>query len=203
MIAYVLTVLLLVSLSSGWAVAVMALFFATHIFLTSVFVELTISQYFVLFGFVLAIPGAAYVAAILLEQFASSGLKGRSYHLIAVGCAYLVMFKSSMLFQYFEAALLVTYQKSLLQEVYFVSATINAILFCGGVVAVCIVVLHLLLELPVLWLRGATRLGVEYTFSALRPLSVVVGITLTFNLVLGLFVAELWPTTIASLVLGK
>jgi len=196
MIALLFLITILITWRSGCVPGAVGLLLAVVIFLSAITPELQATEYIVIVGFVLAIPGSAYLAGALLDNFAHKKIEGRVFQGAAMILAFMLILSSPQAFTYFEEALLVVRGSSWQTNILFFSGVLNAILFCGGLIALVLMLLHLTIELPVRWLQGASGLNLVYTFAPLRPLVIILGATFCIDLMIGLFAAELWPETI-------
>jgi hypothetical protein len=178
----------------GWLPGAVALLIAAQIFLADMLPGLSLAQGIVLGGLILAVPAAAYLAGVLLNAFALSKTGAKHFSTLAVVLTFCLVLEADKSLDYFAAAVAVVQAAAWPQLSYIFAAAISALVFCGGLAALVIMILHLLFELPVLWLSSASRVRVQYAFAAMRPLSVIIGAALLFNLIVELFAANLWPT---------
>ena len=182
----------------GWFPGMVALAAALYILLEGVFVELTVSRYLLILTFAVAAPAAAYAAGALLDTFAARTVKGNHFRAFAAMAAFCLMLRSERLLEHLEAALTLSAGASVEQAAALGGAVLSAIVFCGGATAFVLIVIHLVCELPMLWIKGAFRAQAMYAFAAMRPLSVIIAVAFFFNLILQRFAYELGPQVISA-----
>jgi len=190
----------------GWLAGAVALLAALYYAALGIFEELGIVQYLIIVFFSVAAPAAAYLAGAFLDTFSHPLGKGGVFRLVAVVMAFVLMLASEQLLENFGAALIIS-QGVVAQGVGMLQATaltagiLNGVVMCAGVTAFAVMLMHLIFEVPVLWVSGAFRSRGSYAFAALRPLSVIIIATLFFRYILEKFATELSPQTL-NVVMG-
>lgn len=147
----------------------------------------------------LAMPAAAYVAGVWLDRFALGQVGGRSFRLMGLLLAYVLMFQSGAL----EDGLLTTVNLaqgvSIPRLLPLASAVVGKVIFCGSAVAIVFSLAHAIVELPTLWVGSRVdRLGV-LPVAAMRPLGVAFLTGISLQLIAGFWSAELWPPYLVAL----
>ncbi len=192
-------VLLVCALLGGWTWLVVALLVALHLLLFGLVPQAHTSQLVVLGLFAGSIPVAAFIAGALLDAFAVELDESRILFRLAVVIACAVFFCSSMAVDLLEGALFVITTPDLTQVLPLVLTSVNSIIFCGALTAFCLMVVALLFELPVLWLKNLLDLPLVVPFPGLRFLLVLLLACLSINHIVALFSFELSPTALLKI----
>jgi len=193
---YILGLSALSLLSVAWLPGAIILLIGTLIFLASLDFEFSAVEVLVVSSFVLALPFAAFIAGTFLDRFSLHSAGGNTLSMLATVLAFALMLGSNTSLEYFSLALeLMTQTSGLSRLAIFISVT-NTAFFCGSLIAFCLMTAQALLELPVAWFSSVSRVRLHGTMTAVRPLIVLLIFTFSFNLVIGLFIAELSPLKI-------
>jgi len=143
---------------------------------------------FVLLG---AVPAALTIAGLLLDRYCAGGGSTRGpLPLLGLVLAGLLLFQGEFLFRAMEIAQRVGDSAALLA---LVVAAGSAALFVGSVTALSLMSVSAVCEGAVAWVFSAGGRRVHFPWLAARHLLILALLGLTFQLILGLVVAELSP----------
>ena len=167
---------------------------AIFLLLHSVNLDLTINSAIAFLLLILLVPGAAVIAGLILDR--CCGLVKSSPLFAHVGfiAAGAMAFRSEMALDYIESALLIALDGNIFTGTLWIVSLLSAMFFCGGLVAFSLMMLVWLIEMPIAWYSRAGSYSVSLSFSSLRPIIIIVGVALSFNLMVGLFSSQLWPS---------
>ena len=193
----IFSLLILLALFVPAGLGLLVLFVALDVFLKAHAISLNLGQSLILAGLLLSIPISAFVSGALLDRFSSNRERtGRVFAvLLPILCGSLMLASGAWL-DYFEAALNLALKAGSTQYVLMLTAISSAIVFCAGLAAAILMLAELTFEIPLRWFQGALAARIDLTVAAIRPLALVLGISLAMNLLIGLFAHELWPASI-------
>jgi hypothetical protein len=155
-----------------------------------------VSVYFFVFLSIMLVPGSALIVGAILDGYCNTRNTSPLFARIAFFGSWALAFRSELFLDFIESALLLASDNSLLANVGWMVAYLGAVFFCGAVIAFCLVSVSWLVELPLLWLGRARAKAIDLDFVSFRPIFLIGAVALSFNLIAGLFVAELWPAVI-------
>lgn len=155
-----------------------------------------VSTYFFVFLSIMLVPGSALIVGAILDGCCNLRTSSPLFAKIAFFGSWALAFRSELFIDFIESALSLVSHSSLLVTVGWLVAYLGAIFFCGAVVAFCLVFVSWLVELPLLWLGRARTKAFDFDFASFRPIFFIGALALSFNLIAGLFIAELWPAVI-------
>ena len=191
MIAFVLIILLLFGLSLACAPGMLAIGIASHVYFNALGLELNFYQYLFLFLLLLAIPFSAYLAGLMLDKFVSGNISANNFQILATVLSFYLILHSDIFFDSLESALMfvlnISWEKSFISF----SIIINNLIFCASLAAFCLILLHFSFELPIVFLRSASRVNLQYTFAALRPLGIVLLLSISFRTIAAFYAGKL------------
>ncbi len=144
----------------------------------------------------LSIPLSAYLAGALLDKFCFEASNDRSFKVLLLALALAMSLQISPLLGFVDSLIAILNSGSGYKLTLFLTSLASSVLFCGGLIAFCVMTLALAFELGARWILGATAWRMEVSFQALRSLVVIVLLCLAFNSGLGLVLSELKPTRI-------
>lgn len=193
-----LLILALLSWSTPVGVGIFFLGVAVSFFLGGVGIELTVAQTLTLAALLFSVPLAAYLAGIFFDRFSLETHEHGVFATVLPVLAVTAMLASGWVVEFSAVSLEVVRQHSVAMQALLFQAALGAAVFCAALAAFVGIGTQLLFELPVRWIQGAVRPRVVLALEALRPLSVVIFVSLAFNLLGGLLVHELWPTAIVA-----
>ncbi len=198
-----LTFLLLMSAVSSYS------FFSVVVLALACYLMLQINQsttgfshYLFLFFSVMLVPGSALLAGIILDRCCNLKNSPPLFAHIAFLGSWALAFQSEMALDFMEAAFSIIPAGDITNGVAWLVLYLGGLFFCGSVIAFCLVVAIWLVEVPLLWCGKSGSHMTDFSLSAFRPILIVVGVALSFNLIAALFVSELWPTVILGRLLG-
>ncbi len=200
--AAVYAILLVLSAGVPAAVGCLGLAAALQLFLGGAAHDLGTAQLLSLGAVLLSIPAAALLAGVFFDSFVESDVRLSifSQFLPVLACA--LMLSGSGWIDYLSAALDEGLKLSVTKQMALFVSSISAACFCAALSAFVMLMAAVLFELPVRWLQGAVQARLDLALAGARPLLIILGISISFNLLLGLFSHELWPTTIAARIFG-
>ncbi|MGI6524306.1 MAG: hypothetical protein ACOX2O_03295 [Bdellovibrionota bacterium] len=177
---------------SGWWSGLLAIVFAGCVFFSALSIDLSLCSYILLMTFLAAVPFSAYVTALLLDNITWENGNKQILHTVIFGGACYFAFSSDMALTFVEAALAAA---TFPQQLLILIAIINGACLCGSVVALGIIFLLWLVELPFLWISRALRSRVFVPFTALRPTLVCLLLTVFIHTIATFFVENLAPNS--------
>lgn len=192
----VLGLLLLLSLRIPAAVGLVFLVIALQVFLNGLGLSISYAQSVSLCAMLFVVPLAAFLAGVFCDSFLQS--KQNTFATVLPVLAISTMLSSGWAIDFLGSAYQVSGTVPAGKQVLLLIAAISAAIFCAGLTAFVAIVAQLLFELPARWLQGALRFRSVLALEAVRPLTIVLVLSLAFNLIAGLCSAELWPTSIAA-----
>lgn len=196
-----LVALAIISLATGCGAGLIGLGAALYFFLESAAPQFSSLQYAAWLAFLAAAPAAAWLSAFVVERFCFQRLQVRALRQAAVLLCLVYMFGEAGILDYWLAAHGTVAALDWLKYSALLLAVINGTVLCAGIVSFGLIGAVLLLEVPVCWLTRASGTRLWVPFGAVRPLAAVIFACLAFNLIVGLFVAELAPTSILRKIL--
>ncbi|MBN8548288.1 MAG: hypothetical protein J0M12_03110 [Deltaproteobacteria bacterium] len=194
----VFVVLVILSFQIPAALGLLGLSLALDIFLTGLGAPLTWAQALAIAALLFSLPLAALLSGIFFDLFAGSKCRLRSFSLLLPVLACSLLFGSGWWMQFAEAAISVGRDTAAPSLFLLFSSVLSAVVFCAGLVTFVAMALELAFELPVRWFEGAWRARAHLALEALRPISMVIILSLAFNLIIGLCAHELWPAALAA-----
>lgn len=180
------------------AVGLLGLGVALDVLLTAGGITLSLPQYLCVGILLFSLPLAGVLAGSLFDSFVGFRKTSGAFTLFLPVLACAFMFTTGWWVDFAEVALSTVRETAPGKLLLLFSSAVSAAVFCAGLVAFVAMGMQLLFELPVRWLQGALRSRVQLAADALRPLTIVLVLSLAFNLVIGLCSQELWPATIAA-----
>jgi len=193
---YIAGLLLISTFSLAWVPGAVILLVAAYIFLVSLQIEFSSFKVLVILSFVIAPPIAAYIAGTFLERYCFSARMGNSLAVPASVLALALMLGSDVALEYFAGALELMAQASNASSFPIFLSVCNAAFFCGALIAFCLMMAQVLLELPMAWFNNVSRVHLHGSMAAVRPFLILLVFSLSISLVTGLFVSELNPVNI-------
>ena len=145
----------------------------------------TIGTFLPLIVLFLALPGAAYVAGIFLDEYCEIKWKG-PIALLALSLGTNFLFSHSFLYQALES---VHAAHTAVGNSTLLLSSISAVSGAAGLMALTYMFVTLCFELPLAWLLGGSPYRLP--FRAFRPLLILFAFSLGFHLVAALFIREL------------
>ena len=183
-------------------VAVLGLAVALHVFLHGTGIELDAARLISL-GIVLSsVPLAAMLSGIFFDSFLGTSSERGIFSLLLPVLACALMLTGTGWVDYLGVAIVESGKPTLVRQAALAVSAMSAASFCAALSAFVILSATIVFELPIRWLQGAAKARIDLALAAARPLLIVLGLSLSFNLLLGLCGHELWPTTIAARILG-
>ena len=156
-------------------------------------------QWVLLLSFILAYPLAAYVTGAVLDRLMTESEQGRISHgksaaRFALLFTLALMLQSNVGIGYFCSVAEALVTGSVTDRVGAWLALMNAAVFCGLVSSAALACGILLFEIPFRWTLSASGVGdFSYLASSWRIVVVLILVSLSLQLCIGLFVDELHP----------
>jgi hypothetical protein len=198
----VVAVLGLILFPAPWLWGTLGLLAAVLIFLHSLGLSVSTAEFCLLAGLIAAVPLAAWLAGRFVDRFAFGTSRSACFSVLAVALAFSVFVDSGLLSGALKAVLQVLAQGAWGRQLVLAGAIGNAVIFCAGLVSFVLMMLVLMVELPFVWFSRRDRSGAVTAIGALRPLLLVLALSLVFNHVSGLFYDELAPMMLIRNALG-
>lgn len=189
----VMSALVFVFWGSGCIAGVLALAVALHVYSVAVLGALSTLQLLVLFVLISAVPLAAWGTVLFLNLYCYSQSTLRSLQQLGVVLALTAALHSPAMYEYLEAALRVSMQADWKQACALFLTAAGAIVFCAALVAVVVMLLLAVFEVPMRWFLEAGQFHLAIPFSAMRPLMAILMCALAFHSIGSLFFSELTP----------
>jgi hypothetical protein len=191
---YFLPAIVLLSVPSGLSVGLAAWCIAVDLVLQVYAGRLSMAQELSLMVVALGAPLAGMLAGMLINRYCFPGAKLRGLVELSTLLAICLVLGTSQVANFLEAAVRVRESGSALADVLLIISAGNYILFGGAATALAVMLPVAVIELCSRWIISVSGSKLEVSFAAIRPLLAVLLITLGFNLVSGMFLAELSPT---------
>lgn len=181
---------------NGIGAAFLGLGLSVHLFLNSFRGVGDIAALILTAGFIFVCPIVAWVSGAILDSFSLMDVKSKVFRDgLLLGTTAVLTF-SEKAFDYLEAFCLLMQNYSVSKALLGFTSLTTAIIFVSFAIAITLMALILIVEITTVWCIGAMRARTLICFSGLRPLLVIVGISLSINLIIGLLGAELWPVNL-------
>ena len=186
--------LLVVMIGTGFLPGVFFLLVAWQIFLTPFVASWT--QYLVLGCIGLSIPLAAYLAGLILDLQSLGAVKARCFSTLAWALALLLVLNSYEMVGFVDAAMAVLQGSAQTAPELVALRYLNAVLYTAALIACVLLLAELLIEFPLHWISRLSGRVLDFRLPALRPLVLTVVIALSFDFILRLAGAALWPAVV-------
>jgi hypothetical protein len=162
-----------------------------------------VSAQILLLAFVLAAPLAARLASLLLESAVLPESAREIFGGATLTLVLALVFGSDMFADYLGMVLLSTAKSGTTSLVVLALSLANSLVFCAALTAFTMLTINLLIEAPLAWLASAARVRSVAPFAPFRPLIVLIGVSLSFQLLIGLFDSTLSPGAVMKMHAGK
>lgn len=147
---------------------------------------------------VLSLPLAAFTLGCWLDRYALDEVRSRTLRTLLLALCLSAAMQSGVWFDLLAAALALISSGSQFGVMAALLASFNAALLCAAIAAFALMLIALIVEIPVLWLSGSMRMRGVALIRPLRPLLIVILVSLAFNHIMGLFSVELRSTRILA-----
>jgi hypothetical protein len=196
--AVLLAAIYLLAWGSGCGLALAVLVYAIVDFLQAISPDSPPLTLYLVASMICAVPLAALLAGYLFDQFLLRGVRGRAFTVLSIPLIAVFFFGNGTFLGYLEAAVDVLQKGDKLSAVLLLCSLTSSVFFCGGVVAMCLTALCVVVEVPLRWLAAAQKLRLPLAFEGIRTVLIIVLLSACANLVLSLYVRELWPTALTQ-----
>ncbi len=177
---------------------------AISLYASTVFPVAGLSTIVVLLSAVfLAIPLTGKLAGALLDAVSLQVSHDRILESFCVLCACAVFLSGDQLLTFIESFVLFVSQRSVSHGSLFFAELITTVVYCSGIIACVLCLLILAFEIPLAWLSQKQPISASKALRAFRPLVLLLLLSFSFKLSLGLIHAEFHELSQSSLVKGE
>lgn len=181
----ILFLILLFALASGFIPGLIALMLSIIIFLYGEAEQLSLSNISFVILIVSSLPISAYLAGIFLDKFSfKEKYKTNIFSIISISIATFILIYGGFIFNQIELLMNLDVHSSTALVAKIISTTI----FTASLSAVVLMLLVLLIELPVRFINKSFQASYKLEFAALRPLFVIMFISIGFNFIVDLYI---------------
>ena len=191
---YTVLVTSLFACGTGAWIAFFALALTLHLLLTTLIPDLIPGAALICLSTVFVVPLAALLIGRMLDRL----LPGRAgvFGLVALPITVAIWFSTDAFFNFFSASLQSVQLDSISLQCAYFAALFGAALFVAAAVGVMVWLTVVLFELLCAWLSALMGMRYPVEVFSLRPLIIILVLSFSINLIPGLLVRNLWPTTI-------